>query len=179
MKPQDSCWPHVACACGMCMWHVHVACACACGMCMLHVCECCPCPVEQEASARRKLDRWRSKETFKLTTDPFYASCLCLRSIPVEHFLRSTATSSLPCPLPISSINEDRLLKEMGIAAPERREIEALMVQPSDYEPDGAALTEQQRSWRAIAKLVSNPPPKVGKFQQRTSRWLLRSFPHG
>jgi len=108
-------------------------------------------------------------------TDAFYAACLSLRTLPNTAFLGS---SSPIWPLPISSINEDKLLKELGLHQAERHQIEGL----SAISARGSFTifsTEAQLSASAIVRLAANPPPAIGKMQRRTAGWLLRPFPLG
>ena len=104
----------------------------------------------------------------RLATDPFYASYLSLRSIPVDVFLSDEPPKD---PLPITSIGEDKLLLELGVSRGERDQIEGL-----------AALGDQveaQLSARAIVRLAADPAPEVGVMQRRTAKWLTRPFPLG
>ena len=104
-------------------------------------------------------------------TDPFYESCLTLRSVPVPAFLAKSVSDWV---LPITSINEDRLLSIMGLSAAERSQIEGLRAEGASRGKDGPSLTEQQMSTLAIDRLTANPPPEVGSLQRRTSHRLLR-----
>jgi len=142
--------------------------------------------VDNLDKARRKL--YRSKSLPKalindtnsgsraIVTDPFYADCVCLRSLPVGVFL---GTSRSQWVLPITSINEDRLLKELGIPRAERGVIEGLQIGRPSPSATGVGLTEEQQSSRAIVRLAATPPPEVGVMQQRTAQWLCRPFPLG
>ena len=76
--------------------------------------------------------------------------------------------------MPITSIREDRLLKEMGLPRDERNQIEGLSSVARLN--GGLELTEEQVSSRAIARLSTNPPNGVGNVQRRTANWLLRAF---
>jgi len=126
--------------------------------------------VDDLARARNKLYREKSS---KNTTDDFYASQLCVRSLPVAAFLKDAPPK---WPLPITSINEDRLLRELGLTHTQRNDIEGLS---SVSVRGGRGLTEAQLSSRAIARLAADPPSQVGRMQQRTARWLVRPFPLG
>jgi hypothetical protein len=121
--------------------------------------------VDDLARARNKLYREKSS---KNTTDDFYASQLCVRSLPVAAFLKDAPPK---WPLPITSINEDRLLRELGLTHTQRNDIEGLS---SVSVRGGRGLTEAQLSSRAIARLAADPPSQVGRMQQRTARWLVR-----
>jgi len=114
-------------------------------------------------------------------TDNFYAECVCLRSLPVDAFLAGTPLQS---PLPITSINENRLLMEIGLPLAERNQIEGLQMRRAPaaglaHHGNQFALTEEQLSSRAISRLAANPPLGVGTMQRRTICWLLRPFPLG
>jgi len=125
--------------------------------------------IETMASARRKLDK-KVKGT-KLLTDPFYAGCLSLRSEPLPAFLRCDPPKTV---LPITSINEDVLLKAIGTSVAERNRIEGLHTSSA---ATGSELFEEMS--RAIVQLAANPPPEVGRMQRRTAESLLRPFPLG
>jgi|EP00966_Prymnesium_polylepis_P077069 hypothetical protein len=80
-------------------------------------------------------------------------------------------------------MNEDRLLKDLGIPETERRQIEGLYFRRSTstkvFDAAGPVLTEEQLTPRAVARLATNPPPGIGKMQRRTSKYLLRPYPLG
>ena len=83
--------------------------------------------------------------------------------------------------LPITSVNEDKLLKCLGLSTAERNEIEGLHIgrsQPA-RRAAGATQSEQQQRDRAIARLAADPPPMVGAMQRRTAKNLLRPYPLG
>jgi hypothetical protein len=110
-----------------------------------------------------------------IVTDEYYAACISLRSVPVSDFL---GPSPPVWPLPITSINEDRLLKELGLSNAERSAIEGLQfAQASTPDPSGSGmgLTEEQLSSRAIVRIAATAPPEVGAMQRRTAKWLLRT----
>lgn len=111
-------------------------------------------------------------------TDEFYSSCLCLRSLPVSVFLQSNYPTG---ELPITSINEDRLLKELGVSEGERYQIEGLATRSSvsRRKGSGPVLTEEQLLSAAIVRLAALPPPEVRAIQRRTTKWLLRPYPLG
>eukprot|EP00966_Prymnesium_polylepis_P109886 2542685-Prymnesium_polylepis.1 len=79
-----------------------------------------------------------------------------------------------PWPLCVTSVNEDRFLKIIGMGDVERSQIEGL--QSSQGVP---GMTEEKLSSRAILLLASNPPPGVGRMQNLTSKSLLRPYPLG
>ena len=124
-----------------------------------------------QVSARRKLEMKRTKSQ-KLTNE-FYAQHLSIRSLPVTTFGEGKPPK---WPLPITSINEDKLLKILGLPESERSEIEGLM---SVRVVGGFGLTEEQLASQAIARLAANPPQDVGVMQKRTTRWLVRPYPLG
>ena len=138
---------------------------------------CCHLPVvellfpAQALDAKRKLEK-RRKSSSKVLTDDTYAGCLALRSLPYTAFLDGDAPT---CPLPISSINEDKLLVAFGLPRSERYQIEdlqtirrgSLLSSPTDR--DGAQLSAS-----ALTRLAANPPAEVGALQRRTCGWLLR-----
>ena len=128
--------------------------------------------VEEIDEAMRQLEK-RAKRA-KGLTDPSYAACLALRSHPVNKFFAQEMRPDWV--LPISSINEDRLLMEMGLTQEQRNQIEGLA---SVRMRSQLGLTPQQLAMRAIVHLAADPPAGVGHFQRRTCRWLLRPFPLG
>jgi len=112
-----------------------------------------------------------------IVTDEFYGSCVTLRSLPVSVFLSDKPPK---WPLPITSINEDRLLKQLGVSKAERAQIEGLqMGNRSASSATNGGLTEEQLSSKAIVKLAASAPPDVGTMQRRTASWLCRPFPLG
>ena len=105
--------------------------------------------------------------------DPIYVRCLALHSLPVANFL---ANHRQNIQLPITSINEDALLKQLGLSDTERHQIEGI----SSVSVRGElGITEEQMSSRAIVRLAADAPPGVGKIQRQTCSWLLRPFPLG
>jgi len=126
---------------------------------------------EQMAKARAKVEK--NDTTAQHVTDEFYAGCLAMRSVPIHDFIGNVPS---PWALPITSLNEDRLLVLMGLTKAERNQIEGLS---SVSMRGGLGLSEAELSSRAIARLALEPPPKVGELQRRSSRWLLRPYPLG
>jgi hypothetical protein len=105
--------------------------------------------------------------------ETFYTECIAVRSLPVPSFLANERGKRH---LPITSMKEDRLLREMGVTSAERHQIEGLSTISTR---NGVALTEAQLALRAIVRLAARPPVEVGRLQRRTARWHLRPFPHG
>ena len=86
--------------------------------------------------------------------------------------------------VPITSVNEDVLLKRMGLGLVERMHIEGLRKQrgatnPSISSREPEILTEDQQVARAVVRLATNPPVQVGDLQRRTCTWFLRPYPLG
>eukprot|EP00966_Prymnesium_polylepis_P053485 1236752-Prymnesium_polylepis.1 len=109
--------------------------------------------------------------------DDLYSSCLAVRSLPIGFFLSDEEPEWR---LPITSINEDQLLKHLGLSGAERNQIEGLQLGARATDSNvGVSLTEDQLSSRAIVRLAANPPPEAGKLQRRTFQRLLRPFPLG
>jgi len=133
--------------------------------------------VEEVTEAYRKIDKSKSSRQAK-KTDGVYASCLCLRSLPVKAFMSGDPSRWV---LPITSVNEDRLLTVMGVVRAECDQIEGLQTRRSTTSGDAEAfgVREERLSSLAIARLASNPPTKVGYLQRRTCGWLLRPYPLG
>jgi len=128
--------------------------------------------VESSMKARRKLDRKLKADKNK--TDKYFSYYLTLRSEPVTSFLRLATPKS---ELPISSINEDRMLKELGVRVSERNLIEGLALGSGSNA--GIGLTEEQQTSQAIVRLAANPTPEVMEMQRRTMTRMLRPYPLG
>ena len=114
----------------------------------------------------------KSEKRRKVKTDEFYASYLSLRGAPVEAFL---GMSSVDWVLPITSVNESRLLKELGLPTYERNEIDGIQRRRSLVDPDLDLGTTRSLGHAAL-RLAANPPMTVGHIQRRTSNWLLRPY---
>eukprot|EP00966_Prymnesium_polylepis_P330502 7386142-Prymnesium_polylepis.1 len=80
--------------------------------------------------------------------------------------------------LPISSVNEDKLLKILGLTMGERSQIEGLAQRRRSSVAismeSGVVVREEQQTTSALIRLATNPPPEVGNVQRRTRSWLLR-----
>ena len=118
------------------------------------------------------------RESWKMTpTETYYASLLAFRSLPFQNF-----SEDLPpkWPLPISSVNEDRFLTEIGLAFNDRYEIEGLQAgrrNASGQSGAHLASTAREKQWsatRAVVRVAANPPREVGTFQRRTVHWAIR-----
>jgi hypothetical protein len=96
-------------------------------------------------------------------TDELYAGILTMRSRPFKEFW-----SDMPraWPLTISSVQEDTLLRAMGLSKHERNELEGLTHKQSTT-ADAAA--------DPILSLAYCPPKETGKLQFLTTTKLLRS----
>jgi len=127
-----------------------------------------------QVSARTQLES--KARSSKSANDEFYTTLLCLRSEPVTTFFDQTTTKWI---LPIFSINEDTYLKELGLSADERNQMEGLVGGRRSHSDVDLDLNEEQQTTRAVVKLAANPPQEVGAMQRLTSRKLLRPFPLG
>jgi len=129
------------------------------------------CRVDEEMAtdARHTLDQQRSR--VRIRTDERYARILGLRSHPCSAFFKDESPKWV---LPISSINEDKLLIKLGIADSERNLIEGLHAGRGVLGRTGGASSAP-----ALARLAANPPPQVFNVQRRTLAWLLRPYPEG
>jgi len=125
-----------------------------------------------QAGARRKLDKKtdRRAKASKNVTDEFYASFLALRAEPTPTFLGHTASKWA---LPITSANEHRFLKLLGIPADQRNQIEGLVV------GSAAARDEERQIANAVVRLAADPPPSVGQIQRCSAKHLIRPYPIG
>ena len=135
----------------------------------------CTCEEPPSPRAKRRAEGAR-------TESEVYVSGLALRSVPVATFLRDAGVRSPPWVMPITSINENELLKQLGVSREDRDLIEGLQIRMPLKGPQRdtrVGLTEQQLSSGALARFVRDPPSAVGHMQQRTSEWLLRPFPLG
>ena len=74
----------------------------------------------------------------------------------------------------MTSISEDTLLSELGIAKAECKQIQGVALSSSSVVRDGLVLSEEQLSALAIVRLAYDPPPEVGHMQLRTTNGLLR-----
>jgi hypothetical protein len=118
--------------------------------------------------------------------DEYYISCLGLRAVSVEALL---ADAQQKWPLQITSFNEDKVLRALGVSKAEQHQIEGLqhgqfsnnrrVAIRDDRQQAGLGLTNDQLCSRAITRLAANPPQKVGRFQQRTVDKQVRAYPHG
>ena len=108
--------------------------------------------------------------------DELYSRILCLRSMPVSSFMSSGRPIWV---LPITSINEDRLLSELGLPRAERDQIEGLENTKKVTRRGSTLSIAEELSSRAIIRLAANPPPEVGRMQRRTAERLLRPYPLG
>ena len=135
-----------------------------------------------QARARRALaERLHGKGStkFKKATDEYYAACLTLRAEPVPAFLLDGPSKWV---LPITSMNEERLLKLLGLPKADRNQIEGLRTGRIVVDGQRNALellTEAQLAARAINRFAGDPLPEVGSMQRRTAHKLLRPYPHG
>jgi hypothetical protein len=73
-------------------------------------------------------------------------------------------------------ISEARLLKELGLSRSERIAIEELSLVRGQ---GTVGLSDEQQMSRAVAALAANPPPEVGRMQERSRTKLLRAYPVG
>ena len=109
------------------------------------------------------------------TTDPFYTGYLSVRAHPVTAFMGRAPPKWA---LPITSVNEDKLLKLLGLTATERSQIEGLLETRRPLSSSGTqlalGLSVEQQMTRARVRLATNPPSRVGDLQRRTQSWLLR-----
>ena len=131
--------------------------------------------IDETARAKRTLSkRYHSSSNI---SDVLYSSIIGLRSVPVADFLGNAPPAWA---LPITSINEDRMLAELGLPRAERDQIEGLQVDLTTTagRHGGFAMTEELSS-RAIRQLAGNPPAQVGRMQRRTAEKLLRPYPLG
>eukprot|EP00966_Prymnesium_polylepis_P323324 7379526-Prymnesium_polylepis.1 len=137
---------------------------------------------EAVAKARRKLEKHLATSIKSNYSDNFYASTIALRSAPIRAFASHQGGKPQHWLLPITSVNEDKLLQLLGLPFADRYQVEGLQIRSA---ASSAALgnigigvivglTEEQLSSRAIARLATNPLPEVGLMQRRTTTWLVR-----
>jgi len=114
-----------------------------------------------------------------LATDIFYSQHVAIRSVPFHAFLEGgpQQKSELPV-LPISSANEDRFLRALGLTKEETQKIEGLLPSSSNRF-DSGQNDERLPGVSAIFCLAANPPRLLGAMQRRTTTWLLRPYPLG
>ena len=123
-----------------------------------------------QARARRKLEKKRTRNS-KGSTDAYYTDWLSLRSAPLQAFVAGDLSKCWE--LPITSVNESKLLRLLGIPSVECSQIEGLRIGRASEGPSNGVTVERQAS-RTIARLAANPPHEVGRMQRLTSGWLLR-----
>jgi len=128
-----------------------------------------------QIKARMTLARRNSTGTRSLTNQ-FYANFLTVRSLPLQKFFGREASEWL---IPITSVDEGKLLRMLGLPAADRNHILGLQIGHSSASAQVLGLTEEQLASRALIRLAANPPPQAGWLQRRTSHWLLRPFPAG
>jgi hypothetical protein len=112
-------------------------------------------------------------KTSKGGTDNFFSSYLTLRSEPIATFMGLSPPRWV---LPITSMNEDRFLKLLGISSAERYQLEGLQLGRSSAL---SGFTEEQQISHAVIRLTADPPAAVGKLQRLTAQWLVRPYPAG
>jgi len=117
--------------------------------------------------------RQKSKQNF---TDVLYSSCLCIRTVPFNGYLRNLFGKYR---LTMTSVNEHRLLAELGLSKSDRKQIEGLFDRKMETGIGALGLTEEQLTISAISRLAANPPQRVGNIQKMTAKRLLRPYPHG
>jgi hypothetical protein len=109
------------------------------------------------------------KKNAKSSTDPLLAQITALRALAVPPFIEGARS---PWALPITSINEDKLLRVLGVSRLVRDQIEGLQ----SGRNDGSLLNldEQQLSSQAVVRLAADPSMEVGQMQRRTTTRLVR-----
>jgi len=125
---------------------------------------------EMASDASRTLAQRRNNAT-RIRTDERYANVLAVRSHPLSTFLTNGPALSV---LPVSSINEDKLLRELGLSDSERYLIEGFQAGQGVL-----GRTEKSSSKAALVRLAADPSPQVHAMQRRSLRWLFRPYPLG
>jgi len=98
-------------------------------------------------------------------TEQLLASIISLRATHIKEFIKEKTN----WPLTITSINEDRLLEQVGLSVEERNHIEGLSL---------VNRLSAAHNHTAV-NLARDPPREMFELQRRTSKWLLRPYPHG
>ena len=125
------------------------------------------------------LARARSKKQEKQRTEEQLASIIALRSWP---FLDVLKGADAHWALPISSVNEDKLLEALGLSAEERNELEGLIGavrQPTMRMGSKNATVAAPSVNSVVTKFAHSPPPGVATLQHRSEAHLVRPFPLG
>ena len=117
------------------------------------------------------MQRKHTKLTHK--TDAYYASCLAIRSQPVDLFL---GNGDSRWEMTMTSMDENRLLRELDVTKADRDHIEGLQATSLTGRP---GRSEGQIALLALLRLSTDPPAAVGRMQRRTARKLLRMYPLG
>eukprot|EP00966_Prymnesium_polylepis_P330093 7385754-Prymnesium_polylepis.1 len=83
--------------------------------------------------------------------------------------------------MPTTSMNEDKLLKIMGVPEAERGHIEGLQMRRSSSSTVShrRELSVEELSSIALVRLAAEPPPEVALLQRKTQWWLARCYPLG
>mmetsp|Transcript_40239 Transcript_40239/g.110796 ORF Transcript_40239/g.110796 Transcript_40239/m.110796 type:complete len:545 (+) Transcript_40239:2-1636(+) len=131
-------------------------------------------PADETARAKRKFER-KARAVPKQEIDELYATYVALRSVPYTSAFAGDTLRAARWELPISSINEDKVLQVMGLSADERDQIEGIQ----RGRGAGLELTEERQISQAIVRLAASPPSALGHVQRRTSQRLLRAYPLG
>ena len=106
----------------------------------------------------------------KVRTDALLAGITALRSASVNEFLGAHRSVHA---LPITSINEERLLQEMSLSEEERNKIMGLMGHGASQALAASSLSSTARN------LAHDPPATVGELQRLAAERLLRPYPLG
>ena len=119
---------------------------------------------------------------FEPRSQPYSSRVRCMVDVRTACCRTWMADAPQPYVLPVTSLNESRMLRALGLPEIEQNQILGLRMRRgamSSALSGSLWLTEQQLSSRAIVRLAGNPPPQVGKLQRLASKRLLRPFPLG
>ena len=139
--------------------------------------------VEAEAArikAQQRLEqRVGSRNSSKKLTDELYAGLLSVRSAPMASFLKDAPSRAR---VYMTSLDENGLLKRIGVTRADRDRIEGLQsgISNSSVVAQGRrSFTGLQVANEAVARVARDPPTQVGVMQWRTTEKLLRIYPLG
>jgi hypothetical protein len=133
--------------------------------------------IQSHLNACRSLERKQPTVKVATLTDGLYAGYIAMRTLPLEVYQACAPTADAP--LPITSINEDKLLRELSVSRIDRSQIEGLTKSKGKGGKHSPEAHKKLLSSRALLQLAADPPAEVGRMQRRSTQWLIRVYPLG
>eukprot|EP00966_Prymnesium_polylepis_P077048 1784910-Prymnesium_polylepis.2 len=121
-------------------------------------------------AAKHKIEKVLAKSKH-FVTNAQYANIIALQSVPVPVFLGEVPHDDAIWP--ITSMNENRWLRALGLTQAECNQIMGLQARGSLVVPAGQVPPDAQ------LRLARDPSARVGAMQRRCSERLLRLYPLG